>query len=68
MKKVIKISVIIIGIILIPVIGVISYFYVAFNNFSLEDEYQVNENNLAYFNESYNEARYDFKLKSNEYS
>ncbi len=68
MKKAVKISVIIIGIILIPVIGVISYFYVAFNNFSLEDEYQVNENNLTYFNESYNEARYDFKLKSNELS
>ena len=68
MKKAVKISGIIIGIILIPVIGGISYFYVAFNNYSFEDEYQVNENNLTYFNESYNEARYDFKLKSNELS
>ena len=68
MKKVLKISGIIIGIILIPVIGVISYFYVAFNNFSLEDEYQVNENNLTYFNDSYDEARKNFRLKSDELS
>jgi len=66
MKKAVKISVIIIGIILIPVIGGISYFYVAFNNYSLEDDYQVNESNLAYFNESYDEARKEFRLKSDE--
>ena len=66
MKKAVKISVIIIGIILIPVIGGISYFYVAFNNYSLEDDYQVNENNLTYFNESYDEARKIFRLKSDE--
>jgi hypothetical protein len=66
MKKAVKISVIIIGIILIPVIGGISYFYVAFNNYSLEDDYQLNENNLTYFNESYDEARKEFRLKSDE--
>lgn len=68
MKKALKISVIIIGIILIPVIGGISYFYVAFNNYSLEDEYQINANNLTYFNDTYDEALKDFRLKSNELS
>ena len=66
MKKAIKISVIIIGIILIPIIGGISYFYIAFNNYSLEDDYQVNENNLTYFYDSYDEARKNFRLKSDE--
>ena len=66
MRKAIKISVIIIGVILISVIGGISYFYVAFNNYSLEDDYQVNENNLVYFNDSYDDARKNFRLKSDE--
>jgi hypothetical protein len=66
MKKAIKILLVIISIILIPIIGGISYFYVSFNNFSLEDNYHLNENNLAYFNETYDEARNDFRLKSDE--
>ncbi|MFC2152059.1 M14 family metallopeptidase [Bacteroidota bacterium] len=66
MKKAIKILVITIGIILILVIGVISYFYVAYNNFSFEDEFQVNESVLPYFNISYDESRNDFRSKSNE--
>lgn len=68
MRKVIKISIIIVGIILILMIGVLSYFYVAYNRFSLKDKYQVNEKNLIYFNNTYDEARTDFRLKSNELS
>ncbi|MBU8893373.1 MAG: DUF2817 domain-containing protein [Bacteroidales bacterium] len=68
MKKAIKISVIIIGIILIPVIAGIGYFYVAYNNFSFEDEYKVNESVLSYFNNSYEEARKNFRFKSDELS
>ena len=66
MKKALKISGIFIGIILITVIGGISYFYVAFNNFSPKDKYQMSGNNLKYFNESYVEARKEFRLKSEE--
>lgn len=66
MKKAIKILFIIIGIILIPVICGITYFYIAFNNYTMEDDYEINKNNLVYFNDSYDEARKDFRLKSNE--
>ncbi|NOQ24801.1 MAG: DUF2817 domain-containing protein [Bacteroidales bacterium] len=66
MKKALKILAIIVGIVLIPVIGGISYFYVAFNNYSLEDNYLLDENNLSYYNDTYDEARNDFRLKSAE--
>jgi hypothetical protein len=68
MKKAIKISGIIIGIILIPIIGGISYFYIAFNNFSIKDSYEMKADNLTYYNESYVEARKEFRLKSDELS
>ncbi len=60
MKKSRKISLIILLIILLPIVGTIGYLYVSFNYFSLEDNYEVTQNNLAYFNESYDEARSDF--------
>ncbi len=66
MKKAIKILIVITGALLILILGAISYFYVAFNNFSLEDDYQVQENNLSYFNETYDDARKEFRLKSDE--
>jgi len=66
MKKAIKISGIFFGVILIIAISVISYFYIAFNNYSLKDNYQINEKNLVYFNDTYNDARDDFRLKSEE--
>ena len=66
MNKLIKILLVIIGIVLISIIGGISYFYVSFNNYSLEDNYELNEDNLTYFNNSYEEARKDFRLKSDE--
>lgn len=66
MKKLIKILLVIIGIVLILIIGGISYFYVAFNNYSLEDEYEITESNLIFFNDSYEEARKDFRIKSDE--
>ncbi len=66
MNKLIKILLVIIGMVLILIIGGISYFYVAFNNYSLEDTYKMTDRNLAYFNNSYEEARKDFRLKSDE--
>ncbi len=66
MKKLIKILLIIIGVLLIPVIGGLGYFYMAFNNYTLEDKYELTENNLTYYNNSYEEARKDFRLKSDE--
>jgi hypothetical protein len=66
MKMAINIFLIVTGIILISIIGTISFFYVAYNNFSFEDEFQVNESVLPYFNKSYDEAREEFRLKSNE--
>lgn len=68
MRKVLKITGIITGIILIAIIGVIIYFYVAFNNYSLQDKYQLNEKNLSYFNRNYDDARSDFRLKSKDIS
>lgn len=66
MNKTIKFLLIIIAIVLIPIIGGISYFYIAFNNFSIKESYQMNADNLTYFNESYIEARNEFRLKSHE--
>ena len=66
MKKAIKISGIFFGVIIIIAISVISYFYIAFNNYSLKDDYLINKKNLAYFNETYDDARNDFQLKSEE--
>jgi hypothetical protein len=66
MKKALKISGILFGVILVPILGVISYFYISFNHFSLKDEYQMAENNLSYFNDSYVEARKKFRLKADE--
>ncbi|HAF30159.1 MAG TPA: hypothetical protein DCG75_14050 [Bacteroidales bacterium] len=66
MKKAIKILLIIIGVVLIALVGIVGYFYVSYNNYSFNDGFQVNEKNLSYYNESYEEARSDFLLKSNE--
>lgn len=62
----INIVLIITGIILISIIVAIGFFYVAYNNFSFKYEFKVNESILHYFNNSYEEARKEFRLKSKE--
>jgi len=66
MKKLIKILFVIIGIVLILIIIGIGYFYVAFNNYNFEDTHELTEDNLVYFNNSYEDARKDFRSKSDE--
>lgn len=66
MKKAIRILFIITGVILIALVGITSYLYVSYNNYSFNDEFEVNEKNLSYFNNSYEDAQKNFILKSKE--
>jgi len=66
MKKVLKVLAYLFAVILILLIGVTAYFYYGFNNYSLEDNYTVNTENLAYFNDSYEHARQAFRAESNK--
>lgn len=54
------------GILLISIIGIIIYLYLAYNNFSFKYEFKVNESILQYFKNSYDEARKEFRFKSKE--
>ncbi len=66
MKKLLKILLYILAALFVLVIAALGYFYYSFNYYSYEDEYAVTSSNLSYFNSSYEEARTDFREKSNE--
>ncbi len=67
MKKTLKVLGIIIGFVLVVLIVVIAYFYNAFNNFSVEDKAEIKQENLQYFNDSYQKSRSLFIKKAKEF-
>ncbi len=66
MKKALKILLYIFVLIAIFLGIGITYFYIQFNNFEPESNFEVKTENLEYYNNSYDESRMDFLKKANE--
>lgn len=65
MKKLLKILRYIFITLLVIIVIALGYFYYDFNYSPIEDEYEINETNLSYFKNSYDEARQNFIEMSN---
>ncbi len=61
MKKII-LSILII--LVVTIIGGLAYFYSAFNNFAPKDTFEISQEHSIYFNDSYTEARAEFRKAS----
>ena len=66
MKKLLKILRYTLIVVVIVLLSGLAYLYYNFNYYSLEDQYEVNDANLAYFNQSYEEGRNSFRQKATE--